>query len=181
MASQIDVQFLKNKNLCLILSPPLIPPWVICNSKRWHRTGQWGKSDFCPRTVRANPSISFPEIPQKEYLRSWDKSLQRASSGPLRASVTKGWSPLHFQSDQILRSPTCVLRNLMVTSSASIYIDQDTAVTRTYFPVAGLWSRQLREQPLAWEMFQEPELHATHECAPVYSAWKDNPGVAFIF
>ena len=181
MASQIDVQFLNNKNLCLILAPPLIPPWVICDRKRWQRTSQWGKSDCCSRAVRENPASSFPEIPQKEYLRRWEKILQRASSGPLRANVTKGRSPLHFQSDQILGSPTCVLRNLTVTSSASIHIDQDTAVTRTHFHVTGLWSRQLREQSLVWETFQEPELHAAHECAPVCSAWKDNPGLTFAF
>ena len=31
---------------------------------------------------------------------------------------------MHFQSDQILQFPICVLKNLMVTSSASIHIDQ---------------------------------------------------------
>ena len=79
---------------------------------------------FCPQVTRANPSSSFPQIPQKEYLRSGDKSHQRAFSGLLRASTTKRRSPLHFQSDQILQFPICVLKNVMITSSASIHIDQ---------------------------------------------------------
>ena len=91
---------------------------TICESER---VGQRGKSDFCPQAIRANPSSSFPQIPQKEYLRSWDKNHQRASSGPLRASATKGRNPLHFQSDQILQFPICVL---MVTSRAFIHIDR---------------------------------------------------------
>ena len=33
-------------------------------------------------------------------------------------------SPLHFQSDQILGFPICVLRSLIVTSCASIHIDR---------------------------------------------------------
>ena len=85
---------------------------------------KWRKSDFCPRATRANPSSSFPEIPQKECLGSWDKSHQRASSGPLRASAMKGRSPLHFQFDQILQFPICVLKNLMVTRSAYIHTDR---------------------------------------------------------
>ena len=60
----------------------------------------------------------------KEYLRSWDKTHQRASSGPLRANTIKGRSPLHFQSDQIQELPICVSKNLMVTSSAFIHIDR---------------------------------------------------------
>ena len=48
---------------------------------------------FVLEFFRASPSSSFPQIPQKEYLRSWDKSHWKAS-GPLRASVTKGRSPL---------------------------------------------------------------------------------------
>ena len=47
----------------------------------------------------------------------------RASSGPLRASATKGRSPLYFQSDQILQFPICVLKNLVVTSGASVHTD----------------------------------------------------------
>ena len=92
--------------------------------KRWWRVGQWGKSDFCPWAIRANPSRSFPQIPQKDYFRSWNRNHWRVSSGPLRASATKGRSLLHFQSDQILQLPLCVLKNLMVTSSASIHIDR---------------------------------------------------------
>ena len=49
--------------------------------------------------IWASPFVSFPQIPQKEYLRSWDKSHWKASSGPLRASITKGRNPLHFQSE----------------------------------------------------------------------------------
>ena len=82
-----------------------------------------GKSDFCPQATRASHSSSFPQIPQKEYLGSWDRSHQRASSGLLRASTTKGRSPLHFQSDQILQFLICVFKNLLFTSSASVHID----------------------------------------------------------
>ena len=41
--------------------------------------------------------------------------------GGLRASATKGRSPMHFQSAQIWGVPICVLRNLMLTSNASIH------------------------------------------------------------
>ena len=84
------------------------------------KASQQGKSDFCPQAIRANPSSSFPQIPQEEYLRSGDKSQQKASCGPLRANAT----PLHFQSDQTLQFPICVLKNLMVTSSAFIHKDR---------------------------------------------------------
>ena len=73
--------------------------------------------------------VNLHRLHRKKYLRSWDKSHQTASSGPLRASTTKGRSPLHFQSDQILLFPVWVLKNLMVTSSDSIH--KDTAVTKT--------------------------------------------------
>ena len=85
--------------------------------------GQWGKSDFCPRVTRANPSNSFPQTPQKKYLRSWDRSQWSTFSDLLKASTTEGRSPLQFQSDQILHFPICVLKNLMVTSNASIHVD----------------------------------------------------------
>ena len=39
-------------------------------------------------------------------------------------STTKWRNPLHFQSDQILQFPICVLKDLMVTSSASVHIDR---------------------------------------------------------
>ena len=56
----------------------------------WHksfwRASQRGKSDFCPPAITANPSSSFPQIPQKEHLRSWDKRHQRSL---LRS--TKSW------------------------------------------------------------------------------------------
>ena len=60
---------------------------------------------------------------RKKYLKSWDKNHQRASSGLLRASTTKR-SPYHFQSDRILQFPICILRTLVITSSASIHIDR---------------------------------------------------------
>ena len=82
------------------------------------------KSDFCPRATRANPSSSFLQIPQKEYLRSWDKSHCRAFSDPLTVSTTKGRSPLYFQYDQSLQFLISVLKNFMVNSNASIHIDQ---------------------------------------------------------
>ena len=97
----------------------------------------------------------------KEYIRCWDKGHQRASSGPLRASATKGRSPLHFQSYQILQFLICVLKNLMVTSSASVHIDW------THFQVAGPWGREPREWPLAWETFPELELRLTPKHALV--------------
>ena len=93
----------------------------ICESKR---VGQRGKSGFCPQAIRANPSSSCPQIPQKEYLRSWNRSHWRAFSGLLRASTTKGRGPLHLQSNQILQFLICVLKNLTIFSSASIHIDQ---------------------------------------------------------
>ena len=93
----------------------------ICDGER---VGQRGKSDFCPQATRTNPSSSFPWIPQKEYLGSWDQSHQRASSDLLRASTTKGRSPFRFQSDQVLQFRIWVLKSLMVTSSAFIHIDR---------------------------------------------------------
>ena len=59
-----------------------------------------------------------------ELLSQSFQSHQRAFSGPLRASFTKGGSPLHFQSDQILGFPIYVLKNLMVTSGATVHIDR---------------------------------------------------------
>ena len=41
-----------------------------------------------------------------------------------KSNATKGRSTLHFQFDQILQFPICVLENLMVTSNASIPIDR---------------------------------------------------------
>ena len=67
--------------------------------------------------------VHFHGLYRKKCLRRWDKSHQRAFSGPLRASATKGRNPLHFQCDQILQFPIYVLKNLMVTSSTSIHVD----------------------------------------------------------
>ena len=78
---------------------------------------------FCPQAARAIPSSSFPQIPQKEYLGSWDRSHWRAFSHLLTASTTKGRGPLHVQSEQILQILIYVIRNLLLTSSASIHID----------------------------------------------------------
>ena len=97
--------------------PPRCPFWV--QQKRCWRVGQWGKSDFCPWATRANPSSSFPQIPQKEYLGTWDRSHWRALSSPLRASTTSR-EEAHCTSS--LGFLTCVLRNLMLISSASIHI-----------------------------------------------------------
>ena len=82
------------------------------------------KSDFCPQATRASPSSSFSQLPQKKYLRGWDRSHQRAFSGLLRASTAKGKSPLQFQSNHTLQFPICVLESLMVTNNASIHIVQ---------------------------------------------------------
>ena len=117
----------------------------ICDSER---VAQWGKSDFCPQGTRASPSSSFPQIPQKEYLGSWDRSHQRASSGLLRASTTKRRRPLHFQSDQILQFLICVFTNLMFTRSAAIHIDWRHSHDKD--SLSGGWPlRQPREWPLA--------------------------------
>ena len=47
-------------------------------------------------------------------------------------------SPLHFPSDQILGFPTYVLRSLIVTSCASIHIDQRDRCDRD--SLSGHWS-----------------------------------------
>ena len=60
-----------------------------------------------------------------------------AFSGLLRASATKGRSPLHFQSDQILQFPICVLKNLMVTSRASTHIGRRHSHEKD--SLSGLW------------------------------------------
>ena len=78
---------------------------------------------FCPQTISANPPSSFPQVPQKEYLRSWDRSHWRTLFGLLRAITIKGRSLLYFQSDQILQFLICVLKNLMATSNAFTPID----------------------------------------------------------
>ena len=80
--------------------------------------------------------VHFHRFQRKKYLRNWDKSHRRASSGPLRASTTKR-SPYHFQSDHILQFPICVLKNLMITSSASIHIDRRHSHDRDSF--SGRW------------------------------------------
>ena len=94
--------------------------------KKWFLlyNNKWRKSDFCPRATRANPSSSFPQIPQKEYLGSWDRSHWRAFSHLLTASTTKGRGSLHIQSEQILQILIYVFKNLLLTSSASIHIDR---------------------------------------------------------
>ena len=130
----------------------------ICDSKR---VGQRGKSDFCPQAIGANPSSSFPQIPQKEYLMSWNRSLWRAFSSLLRASITKGRGPLHFQSDQILQSLICVLKHLMVSSSASIHIDQRHSHDKD--SPSGRWP--LRQ--VTREMLLKREFHFVPKHAPV--------------
>ena len=85
--------------------------------------------------TRANSS--FPQIPQKEYLRSWGKSHWRAFSGLLRTGTIEGGSPLYFQSDQILQFLVCVLKSLTVTSNASIYTDQRHSHDKD--SLSGLW------------------------------------------
>ena len=105
--------------------------------KRDWRVSQWGKSDFCAKLTRANPSSSFPEIPQKEYLGSWETIHWRAFSGLLRASTTKG-SPLHFQVDQILQFPVYVFKNLMIRGNASTHIDQRHSHDKDL--LLGLWT-----------------------------------------
>ena len=109
----------------------------ICESKRSGGGLASKESDFCPHATRANPSSSFPQIPQKDYLRSGNRNHWRASSGPVRASTTKGKGPLHFQSDQILQFLICVLKNLMVTGSASIHIDRRHSPDKD--SLSGLW------------------------------------------
>ena len=89
--------------------------------KGWPVRKKWF---FCPQTISSSPSSSFPQIPQKEYLRSWDRNHWRTLFGLLRAITTKGRSPLYFQSDQIQQFLICVLKNLMATSSAFIPIDR---------------------------------------------------------
>ena len=68
--------------------------------------------------------VHFHRFHRKDYLRSWDKRHPRAFSGPLTVNTNKGRSPLYFQSVQILQLPICILKNLTVTSSASIHIDR---------------------------------------------------------
>ena len=104
--------------------PPECTHSSICDRERGDGGSVCEDSDFCPQATDTNPSSSFPQFPQKEYLGSGDKSHQGAFSGLLRAGTTKSRSPLHFQSDHILQFPICVLKNIMVTSSASIHIDQ---------------------------------------------------------
>ena len=113
------------------------PHQYMWQQKRLWKVAQRRKSEFCPRATRANPSSSFPQIPQKEYLRSWGKSHWRAFSGLLRTGTIRGGSPLYFQSDQILQFLVCVLKNLTVTSNASIYTDQ--RYSRDKDPLSGLW------------------------------------------
>ena len=93
----------------------------ICDSKR-SCGGLAGeeKAIFVIRLLGPILPVHFHRFHRKKYLRSWVKSHQRASPGPLRASTTKR-SPYHFQYDHILQFPICVLKNLMVTSSASIH------------------------------------------------------------
>ena len=102
--------------------------------------------------------VHFHRLYRKKYLRRWDKSHQRASSGPLRANATKGRNPLHFQCDQILQFLIYVLKNLMVTSSTSIHIDgrhsRERLTFRSLVPEAGS-----QESDLAWEAFLELEFH----------------------
>ena len=127
-------------------------------AKRLCRVGQWGKSDFCPQATRANPSSSFPQIPQKDYLRSGNRNHWRASSGPVRASTTKGKGPLHFQSDQILQFLICVLKNLMVTSSASIRIDQRHSHDKD--SLSGHWSLRQEATKVTSSLSDAPGVRA---------------------
>ena len=145
---------------------PSLSITIPIKQKRCWRVGQWGKSDFFVLELLGPIlPVNLHRLHRKKYVRNWDKSHQTASSGPLRASTTKGRSPLHFQSDQILLFPVCVLKNLMVTSSDSIHID--TAMTKTHFQVAGSWGRQKGECSLAWEMVLKLELRLTPKHAPV--------------
>ena len=87
-----------------------------CDSKRsCGGLGSEEKVIFVLKLLGPIFPVHFHRLHRKKYLRSRDKSYQRASAGPLRASTTKGRSPLYFQSG------TYVLRNLMVTSSTSIH------------------------------------------------------------
>ena len=74
--------------------------------------------------------LSGPSLPayfhrfHKRICKELRQNPPESSSGPLRANTTKGRSPLHFQSDQILELLICVSKNLMITSSTFIHIDR---------------------------------------------------------
>ena len=142
----------------------------ICDSKRGGRElASEERVIFVLELLGPILPVHFHRFHREQYLRSWDKSHQRASSGPLRVHTTKRRNPLHFQSDQILQFPLCVLKNLMVLKNLKNCIPavllstqlEDTAVTKTHFQVAGPWGRQPREWPLAWETCLELELCLT--------------------
>ena len=125
-----------------------------CHHSSIYEVSQWGKSDFCPQATRVNASSSLPQLSQKKYLKSWDRGHSRAFSGLLRASTTKGRSPRHFQSNQVLQFPICVLKNLMVTSDACIHTDQkhshDKDSLLGCWPLkqaAKRWTSSLRDVP----------------------------------
>ena len=88
--------------------------------------------------------VHFHRCHRKYYLRSLDKRHQRALSGPLTVNTNKGRSPLCFQSDQILQFPVCVLKILMVTSSAFIHIDRRHSHDKD--SLSGSWP--LRQAPV---------------------------------
>ena len=142
----------------------------ICDSKRGGRgLASEERVIFVLELLGPILPVHFHRFHRKKSLRSWDKSHQRASSGPLRVSTTKRRNPLHFQSDQILQFPICVLKNLRNCIPAVLLSTQleDTAVTKTHFQVAGPWGRQPREWPLAWETFLELELCLAPKRAPL--------------
>ena len=123
----------------------------ICDGKR---VGQRGKSDFCPQATKTNHFSSFPWISQKEYFRSWDRSHQRASSGLLRASTTKGRNTFHFQSDQVLHFWICVL-----------HIDRRHSHDKD--SLSGCWP--LRQAPVRvtsslWDIPGARALSSSHTC-----------------
>ena len=88
--------------------------------------------------------VHFHRFHRKDYLRSWDKRHLRAFSGPLTVNTNKGRSPLYFQSDQILQFPICVLKILIITSSAFIHTDRRQSHDKD--SLSGSWP--LRQAPL---------------------------------
>ena len=74
--------------------------------------------------IWASPFVSFPQIPQKEYLRSWDKSHWKASSGPLRANITKERNSLYsLTSKMLLELEIHLASELLISSEARHFLD----------------------------------------------------------
>ena len=136
--------------------------WVSPHQYMWEQKGLWrvglqGKSDFCPQVTRTNPSSS--QIPQKDHLGSWDTS-SLAFFGLLRASTTKRRNPFHFQSDQILKFPIFVLKNLMVTSNASTHIDWRHSHGKD--SLSGLWPLRQAAKRMTSNLRDVPEVRVLY-------------------